>query len=62
MAEVAGEFTANLEQLSPRERKHASMRTAALSSTANALMSGATLPRLFPGGLDAIVRPGSTGN
>ena len=43
MAEVAAEYTASLASLPPRERKHASMRAAALSSTANALLSG-TIP------------------
>ncbi|MGD0105875.1 MAG: hypothetical protein ABSC06_17820 [Rhodopila sp.] len=47
MAEVAAEYTAGLSNLPPRERKHASIRAAALSSTANALLSG-TIPSTGP--------------
>jgi len=41
MSRVADEFTASLPQLSPGERKVASIRAAALSSCANHLLSGA---------------------
>jgi hypothetical protein len=44
MAEVAAEYTAGLSNLPPRERNHALIRAAALSSTANALLSGAIPP------------------
>jgi hypothetical protein len=52
MTDVAGEFTASLHNLPPAERKMASMRAAALSSSANALLSGAVPPRLHPGAMD----------
>jgi hypothetical protein len=45
MTEVAGEFAAGLSRLPPVERKLASMRAAALSSSANALLSSASAPR-----------------
>jgi hypothetical protein len=56
MTEVAAEFTANLAHLPPKERKHASMRAAALSSAANALLLGTAEPQLPPGGLAAMMR------
>ena len=40
MADVAGEFTAELANLSPAERRAAGMRLAALNSTANTLARG----------------------
>jgi DNA-directed RNA polymerase specialized sigma24 family protein len=57
MAEVAGEYTASLAGLPPAQRKAATLRAAALSSSANALMSGVTVPPLKPGDLNAIIRP-----
>jgi hypothetical protein len=44
MSLVADEFTASLPNLSPGERKIASIRAAALSSCANHLLSGAAPP------------------
>jgi hypothetical protein len=57
MAEVANEFSASLPFLPPTERKSASMRAAALNSTANILLSGPVPPRPRPGALSAIMRP-----
>jgi hypothetical protein len=57
MAEVAKEFADSLPHLPPAERKMASMRAAALSSSANALLLGVSPPRLKPGDLGAIIRP-----
>jgi hypothetical protein len=54
---VAAEFTAELPNLPPAERKVATMRAAALSSCANHLLSGAVEPRLRPGDLNAMIRP-----
>jgi hypothetical protein len=54
---VAAEFTADLPNLPPAERKVATMRAAALSSCANHLLSGAVEPRLRPGDLNAMTRP-----
>jgi hypothetical protein len=48
MLEVAGEFTASLPNLPPSQRQAASVRAAALTSTANALMSGQRLPPQAP--------------
>lgn len=42
MADVAGEFTASLIHLPPKERKAASIRAAILSSCANTLITGET--------------------
>jgi hypothetical protein len=56
---VAAEFTADLPNLPPAERKAATMRAAALSSSANQLLSGAVAPRLRPGDLNALLRPGA---
>jgi hypothetical protein len=55
--DVAAEFTADLPNLPPGERKAATMRAAALSSSANQLLSGAVAPRLRPGDLNALLRP-----
>jgi hypothetical protein len=55
--DVAAEFTADLPNLPPAERKAATMRAAALSSSANQLLSGAVAPRLRPGDLNALLRP-----
>jgi hypothetical protein len=57
MTEVAGEFTASLPHLPPAARKMATVRAAALSSSANALLSGTVPPRLGPGDLAAIMQP-----
>jgi hypothetical protein len=57
--DVAAEFTADLPNLPPAERKAATMRAAALSSSANQLLSGAVAPRLRPGDLNALLRPGA---
>lgn len=51
MSNVAAEYTASLPFLPPAERKAASMRAAALNSTANALISGTAAPRLKSGAL-----------
>jgi hypothetical protein len=48
MLEVAGEFTASIRNLPPSQRQAASVRAAALTSTANALMSGRRLPPQAP--------------
>lgn len=55
MTEVAGKYTAGLANLPPAERKVASIRAAALTSTANALLSGAPMPRLRPGALGGMM-------
>ncbi|WP_428487896.1 hypothetical protein [Rhodopila sp.] len=44
MAEVAAEFTAELDDLSPHQRKEAMVQAAALSSSANELLSGPSMP------------------
>ncbi|MDR3528940.1 MAG: hypothetical protein P4L90_00070, partial [Rhodopila sp.] len=59
MANVAEKYTAGLAHLPPAERKAASIRAAALTSTANALLSGTGAPPLKPGALSAIIRPNS---
>jgi hypothetical protein len=56
MTEVAGEFTASLPHLPPAARKMATVRAAALNSSAHALLSGTIPPRLGPGDLTAIMR------
>jgi hypothetical protein len=56
MTEVAGEFTASLPHLPPAARKMATVRAAALNSSASALLSGTVPPRLGPGDLTAIMR------
>jgi hypothetical protein len=57
MTDVAGEFTADLQNLLPSERRMASRKAAALSSCANQLIAGNVPlpPRL--GDLAAIMRP-----
>jgi hypothetical protein len=57
MTDVAGEFTASLPHLPPAQRKTATIRAAALSSTANTLISGTAPPHLKPGDLAATIRP-----
>ncbi|WP_428483337.1 hypothetical protein [Rhodopila sp.] len=44
MAEVAAEFTAELDDLSPHQRAEAVVQAAALSSSANVLLSGTPTP------------------
>jgi hypothetical protein len=44
MAEVANDFTASLATMRPDQRRVASIQAAALTSSANALLSGAPLP------------------
>jgi hypothetical protein len=57
MTDVAEEFTANFENLSPQERRLATRRVAALSNCANQLLSGDVPPPPRPGDLTAIIRP-----
>jgi hypothetical protein len=57
MADVAGEFTASIAHLPPADRKLASLKAAALSSTANALLSGTIPPGPGRFDLSAIARP-----
>jgi hypothetical protein len=57
MINVAAEYTAGLHNLPPTARKLASRRAAALSSTANTLLSGTVPTRPRPGDLAAIIRP-----
>jgi hypothetical protein len=49
MAQVAGELTADMANLSPKERAAERMRVEALAQTAAALVSGAPLPAFPPG-------------
>nr|WP_294545477.1 hypothetical protein [uncultured Rhodopila sp.] len=49
MAEVAGELTADIGKLPPKERAAEMMRVEALTQTAAALVSGAPLPAFPPG-------------
>jgi hypothetical protein len=60
MTEVASEFTTDLENLPPAERKLASRRAAALSSCANQLLSGDVPPALKSGDFGAIMRSSRT--
>jgi hypothetical protein len=57
MTDVAEEFTADLANLSPQERRLATRRVAALSNCANQLLSGDVPPPPRPGDLAAIIRP-----
>jgi hypothetical protein len=56
MTDVAGEFTADLQNLPPAERRIASRRAAALSNCANELIAGDVPPPPRPGDLAAIMR------
>jgi hypothetical protein len=56
MAEVAAEEVAAAENLPPRQREEATARAAILSSTANALLSGATPERPQPDGAGGTAR------
>ena len=49
MAQVAGEMTADMRNLSPKERAAEMMRVEALTEAAAALVSGAPLPAFPPG-------------
>ncbi len=49
MAQVAGELTADMAKLPPKERAAEMARVEALTQTAAALVSGAPLPRFPPG-------------
>jgi hypothetical protein len=55
MADVAAEYTADIPNLSPKQRRAASLRAAALTSCANDLLTGNHAPGPRPGGL---IRPG----
>jgi hypothetical protein len=57
IADVAGEFTAELPNLAPAERKLTSRKIATMGSSITAILSGAPLPRLQPGALSAMIRP-----
>ncbi len=57
MANVAAQVTASLPNLPPTERRAASIRAAALSSTASDLLSGNVPPRLRPGALSGLIPP-----
>jgi hypothetical protein len=57
MNEVAEEYTAGIHNLPPAQHKAASLRTAALSSSANVLLAGAIAPLPQPGALSAVIRP-----
>ena len=48
-ADVAAEIAAEMPGLPPLERQAASMRAAALNTSATALLSGSLDPRLSPG-------------
>jgi hypothetical protein len=49
MAQVAGELTADMAKLPPKQREAEMMRVEALTQTAAALVSGAPLPAFPPG-------------
>jgi hypothetical protein len=51
MADVAAEYTADIPNLSPKQRRAASLRAAALTSCANDLLTGNHAPGPRPGGL-----------
>ena len=57
MADVAREYSDSIPHLPPAERAAVSMRIAALSQCADALLSGDVPPRLRPGDLDATIWP-----
>jgi hypothetical protein len=59
IADVAGEFTAELSNLAPAERKLTSRKIATMGSSIAAILSGAPLPRLQPGALSAMIQPRS---
>jgi hypothetical protein len=57
MTEVAGQFTTNFDQLTPKERDLANYKAALLSSAATDVLLGNVPPMLKPGDLDAIRGP-----
>jgi len=57
MIDVAGEYTAELKNLPPAQRRAASMRAAALSTTAHNLISGAVPPQSGLAALGSLPRP-----
>jgi hypothetical protein len=57
MARVAAKYTADLHNLSPLERRQASIRATALSSCAHDLLAGNVGPRPRPGDLAALMQP-----
>jgi hypothetical protein len=61
MVKEAGELTASIPNLPLAERSTASIRAAALSSTAHDLLYGAPVPLLESGALHAITRQDPTG-
>ncbi|MEA2736916.1 MAG: hypothetical protein QOH05_223, partial [Acetobacteraceae bacterium] len=56
MTDVAAEYTTNLVNLPPAERRLASHRATVLSTCATDLLSGSVSPRPTPGPLDAMMR------
>ncbi len=57
MADVAAEYVASLPLLPPAQRKAASVRAAALNSTANDLIAGTASPTLAPAAAATLIRP-----
>jgi hypothetical protein len=57
MADIAGEYAAEMATLPPAQRKAATLRANALSTTANALLTGAQAQRPRPGDLAGLTRP-----
>lgn len=57
MTKIAAEFTTGLANLPPAERRAASIKAAALTSTAHDLLSGEPIPRPTAGDLAALMRP-----
>ena len=57
MADVAAEFAAEAAQLPPAERRVASLRAQILSTAANNLLCGASVPRPHSGDLAALMQP-----
>jgi hypothetical protein len=57
MADVAGEFAAAIPGLPAAERKAASIKAAALSTAANALLTGEMPPEIIPFNLAEMMRP-----
>ncbi len=57
MADVAAEYVASLPGLPPAQRKAASVRAAALSSTANDLIAGTASPTPAPAASPMLIRP-----
>jgi hypothetical protein len=57
MADVAAEFTAEAAKLPPAERREATLRAQVLSTAANNLLCGASVPPPQPGDLAAMMLP-----